>query len=332
MNDWLTLSLELSHIGCSHRAKLDGITDRVQRIDSTGELKWEQGCWDSLRSDMNGIAYCVGSSLRIGGSPASVVSPNNVFGSDDIRQCAYDMINFFEKHVGVILTKDLSKWKCTRADVTYNYDLGGQIAVNQALEYLRHANTRGMNVERRFNTVYWNKSSSLRSAKAYNKYLHALVMMRQQKAFFTGEEIRAIEGLLRLELKLGRHWFQRQDTPWYELTIDDFKQQHNNFFANAIGKIEVPTMDSLLDKLIEVTPTEGRARAAFDFFCRIKQLGYNTVKNTTPPGTFYKHCKFLRDAGLSNADLNAGRILEFRRKTIVLGEPVHSWDDLRRVG
>lgn len=328
MNDWLTLSLDLSHIGHAHRAKIDGITDRVQRIDSNGELKWEQGCWDSLRSDMNGLAYCVGSSLRIGGSPASVTSPNNVFGSDDIQECALNMIGFFEKHVGVILTKDFSLWNCTRADITFNYDLGGQIAVNQALEYLKFSHTRGTNVERRFNTTYWNKSSSLRSGKAYNKYLQALKMMKQHKAFFTGEEIRAIEGLLRLELKLGRHWFQRNDTPWYELTVEDFKKQHNNFFANAIGDIEVPTMDTLLERLIEVSPSEGQAKAAFNTFGMIKALGLNTVKRTIPESTFFRHCKHLREAGLSHADLNAGRILEFRRKTIVLGEPVHDWTDL----
>ena len=64
-------------------------------------------------------------------------------------------------------------------------------------------------------------------------------------------------------------------------------------------------------------------------YCRIKELGIKTVQNTMPKRTFYRHRKFLLDAGLSKADITAGRILEFRRKTIVLGKPVQSWDELR---
>jgi II/X family phage/plasmid replication protein len=241
------------------------------------------------------------------------------------------MICFFERHTGILLNHDLSLWRCTRADITFNYDLGGQIAVNQALEYLKYANTRGSNVERKNTTVFWNKSSSLRSGKAYNKYEHAKKAMKAGKAFYTPEELELAKRILRMELKLGRHWFQRQDKPWHELTAEDLANEHADFFGDAVGALEVPTMDTLFDKLCEVAPTEGQARGAFNTYCRIKELGIKTVQNTMPKRTFYRHRKFLLDAGLSKADITAGRILEFRRKTIVLGKPVQSWDELREV-
>lgn len=330
MIDWLTLSVDLSHLGPAQREMLDMQTDRIQRITKDGELAWEKGCWDSLRSDMTGMAYCVASSLRLGGSPASVLNPNNVFGPSCIQECALSMIKFFEKHTGILLPKEFEKWSCTRADVTQNYNLDGQVAVNQALQYMKFANTRGHNVEKKYSTVYWNKSSSLRSGKAYNKYEHALKMMKSNKAFYTPEEVELLQKVIRLELKLGRHWFQRQDKKWFELTVQDLEQQHNDFFNDVVGDLEVPTMDNLFNKLLEVCPTEGQARAAFDFFTRVKQLGLETVKRTTTKSTFYRCSKHLKLAGLSSADLNAGRILEFRRKTIVLGNPVSSWDDLKQ--
>jgi II/X family phage/plasmid replication protein len=320
------------HLGDAQRAMLNLQTDRIQRVTSEGELSWETGCWDSLRSDMNGLAYCVGSSLRLGGSPASVLRPNNVFGPSDIKECAYSMINFFEKHTGILLNQDLSLWRCTRADVTLNYDLGGQIAVKQALDYMGYATTRGNNIEKRNSTRYWNKSSSLRSGKAYNKYEHAKKAMRSGKAFYTAEELSLVERLLRLELKLGRHWFQRQSKPWHKFKASELEAEHSKFFKDIIGSIEVPTMDTLIEKIREVAPSEGQARAAFHTYKDIQELGIQTVKETLPKTTFYRHRKILLDAGLSMADINAGRILEFRRKTIVLGNPVNDWVELKQVG
>ena len=331
MLDWMTLTTDAANLNAIARERLASLSSKIMRISPKGEVEYIVGTFESLRSDFCGLAWSLGDRLVIAGSPASVVNDNNVFGHSDPLQCALDMISFFERHTMTVLPKHMTDWNCSRIDVTENYFLGGQVAVDSALGYLQYAHTRGQNVERKNTTVYWNKSSILRSGKAYNKHQQIQKLIRQNKAYFTDEQQELTRGLLRLELKLGRMYFHRLDKHWSLLNEDDLRQEHERFFENCIGSIEVPTMNTLHDKLLQVAPTAGQATAAFNMFNSIKSLGYRYVKGTVSKPTFYRNQKLLLEAGLSKADLNAGQILEFRRKSIVIGEPVTSWDDLRKV-
>ena len=327
MIDWLTFSIDASNLSPQIRELLDLNSERLVKISPDGDIAWESRPIERLRSDMNGLSYKYGSSLMIMGSPASVVSPNNVFGTSCLMQGFNDMISFFDHHISTSLPRDPLLWSCSRIDVTQNYDLGGQIAVNQFLDYASKVTTRGDNVERKHSTVYWNKSSSLRAGKAYNKYQHARKLTKKNQAYYTREQLKKTEHLLRLELKLGRKWLFKQNLHWSQLTENHLQTQHTDFFKDIINDIEVPTMDTLLEKLIEVSPTEGQAKSALDYFYRIKSMGSKTARAMTTDRTHYRHVKNLKMAGLTTADITSGEIHYFRPRTITM-RPVNDWSQI----
>ena len=88
-------------------------------------------------------------------------------------------------------------------------------------------------------------------------------------------------------------------------------------------------MGILLQELEKVALTKGRALAAHRTWALIKSIGYTQTESSMSKQTFKNHLVMLRAAGLSSADLCAGVVIPFRRKTLILGNPVLSWDELR---
>jgi hypothetical protein len=157
-------------------------------------------------------------------------------------------------------------------------------------------------------------------------------MIKDNKAVYTDEQLLDCQKLLRLELTLGNEFMRRQrdlNMEWYKMTAKILQLHHTNFFAPTIGDIEVPTVADLHTKLDSVAPSKGQALSALNTFFLIQRLGKSTVKDSMSLPTFYRHTALLKKAGLTNADLNAGRILEFRKKSIELGQPVQDWNELR---
>ncbi len=329
MIDWSAFCISTSDISSHDLSILKPRTDLIVKISPEGEERSWSGLWDSLRSDDNGIAYKLNErELIINGSPASVIHHNNVFGTNDIVQGFNDMLSFFDRVTGTNLNRQHNLWKCRRIDYTQNYDLGGQIAVDQAINYFKKLPTRGNNVDTEKNGFVYNKGSRRRKGKGYNKYKHALYAMDKGIANYTNQELELVKRLLRLELELGSKFLHEQYLDWTRYTPEYLKQQHTDFFKRLfINDIEVPTMDSLLEKLIEVSPTEGQAKSALTYLHTIKQMGSITARSMTTSSTHYRHKKNLELAGLTEADIQSGEILHFRPQIITM-RPVNSWGDI----
>lgn len=326
MIDWLTLNIDIGLLSPEDRDTISTSSSRLQKISPDGEIIWDTSTFESLRSDCTGLAWSAGTKLTLAGSPASVVHSNNVFGTDSVYWAFTYMLDFFDRFMGTNLPRDMKAWGCSRMDITQNYDMGGQAAVKQALYYLRNCPTRGNNVERRHTTVYWNKSSTLRSGKAYNKYEHAKALTKKNQANYTKDQLMKTRNLLRLELKLGRHWFQRHKH-WSTLTVEELKNQHALFFGDITKTIEVPTMDTLLDRLNHTAPTSGQAIAAYNYYLQIREQGLEMAREYVTKSSHYRHIKNLKNAGLTNADLTTGNILQFRPQVITM-QPVNTWSDI----
>jgi hypothetical protein len=76
--------------------------------------------------------------------------------------------------------------------------------------------------------------------------------------------------------------------------------------------------------------TDGLADRAYVAWGMVRMMGLREAKGTIPERTFRRYEQIFKEAGLSLADLHAGRVLEFRRRSIELAAPVRSWDDIRR--
>lgn len=332
MIDWLTLKLPRECLGLEAYGVLEDRAGRVMAINPDGTIAWRCVMRESVRSDSHQlVVHANGLDVVLMGSPARVVHSHNVFGSGDIRSCALDMIAFASQHTGVTLPIDLSLWRCSRTDVTENYDLGSAAEVRQALLFLRSAEGGRYQVRTSSESVYWSVQSRVRSAKAYHKGPHLLYLWRKNLCDATEWEREAAQRLLRLELSLKSEWWRREPRPWYEWTQAQFGGVFDAFFSKLVGSVEVVEMDMLLGRFEKVAATKGQALAAYRTWSLVKSVGAAETSASMPRPSWYRHRKIMFDAGLSFADLQAGNVVPLRRRPIVLGQPVRSWGDLGRI-
>lgn len=335
MLDWLTMILPLEALPEDGLRALLQYRERSQgqliKLTAGGEVVWRSWTREAIRSDSHRLTLHIGERLELCGSPArSAGLPSNVFGSDDLGICAASHVSLASRALGVDLPRQ--GWHVSRVDVTQNYDLGGASAVRQALAVLRHASGGRYTLRDAAETLYWGKrGAGGRVGKAYAKGPHLLRQCSRGEADATSEQCELAQGLLRLELTLGRKALQRLGV------VDPFAPsdvsmvtEHYNYFSALIGGCEVVSMDSLFETVVRLAPSEGQARAALCTLSRIRIEGVEVVKASMPKRTWHRHKSLLFAAGLSWSDLSAGRVLELRRAPLVLGDPVLSWADLSR--
>ena len=70
----------------------------------------------------------------------------------------------------------------------------------------------------------------------------------------------------------------------------------------------------LRDRIFEVADTEGKGRAAYSLWLLIQHEGWEVARQNTSKTTWHRNLKVLRAAGLSDAEISHGRVVELRRK------------------
>ena len=336
--DWVTVRAPYESLNQEALAIVLAYGDRVQRINAeTGALVWESAAWDSIRSDSHAISVKAGGSeLWIQGSPARIIAEGDaVFGSGasqalDIAACVDRMAAFVGQQLGCTLP-DHTDFKVSRVDVTENLLLDGLPSVRVALSTLRECEGGRYRVSQQAgDTVYWSHRSKMRSGKAYAKGPH-LTYMTKKPSYegypYTAEQIEAANGLLRLELKLGREWFARN--PWKTVTPAMIRDEWADYFGRMIGSAEVKTETDIRTRVMAAAKTEGQGRAALGLWALIKSEGWEGARELQSRPTWYRNLKTLRAAGLGDADLSTGQVVQLRRKVIEC-QAVTSWAELAR--
>lgn len=314
-------------------------------INTSGEIVWTKKTldFDALRSDTRGICWMVQSDgkqeyLVIGASPASLEHELNVFGSCDVQHCAQVLIHAASKALDAVLPA-LWFWQCRRMDITGNFLLPDFASVKQALRQLTLADggrRKATNKARGGDSVYWNPSSDLAKGKAYHKGPQMAFLRKKGALAVSDELIELGNRILRLEHTRGARWFrdlQAAGRNWFDLTTYELETLFKDFFGRVVDGIEVNDMDrhELTKRIMNCSGiTEGRATAAFTTYRNIRADGFDVVRDFMPRSTWQRHLKYLRAAGISDADLQQGNVVQFRPVRIVLATPVTSWDDIRR--
>lgn len=344
--DWLTLRIALGG------ALGEALTDRIRSclnvvhcISHTGEMLWQKYALDvdALRSDTPGLVWMLQSDgkqdfLVIGASPASLQFGLNVFGSCDIKACATVLIRHAAKSLHAVLP-GYTSWQCRRVDITGNFALPGVSEVKQCLRQLCLADggRRKASNASGGDSVYWNAKSDLTKGKAYHKGPQLAHLVKKGVLEVEPALLSLADRILRLEHTRGARWFRRlaeSGRAWFDLSVSDLEALFVEFFGRVVDGVEVRDMDRHeLLRLIETAnaTTPGRALAAYHLYVSIRTYGFEVMKESTPPRSWYRHLKMLRQAGISDADLQQGNVLQFKPVRIVLAQPVQSWDDLRRV-
>lgn len=336
--DWLTLRCKISDIQendllamLPYFAKLEvtnALTDEVLQTKLVVDI-------DSVRSDFSGMVWSISTNgkdkyLNIGASPASLEFGSNLFGSSDYWHCKALLLAHAKKVLPEVLLFN-DGWQPRRIDVTQNYFLQSRHQVKDALHILRASDGVRQKCTVKGDSCYWGESSTYISGKAYDKWTQALelnkkALKRHKPAIYTDAELFIMDSILRLEMKLSRQFFdEHQDESLF--THEFLAEKHEAFFNKFIGSAEVTDMSTLLTKLLEVAPSPGRAKAAYQTYLMIKENGYSHTEQCMPRSTFALHRKYLKEAGLCQADLTTAKIVELRKRKINL-EPVYSWSHL----
>lgn len=343
--DWLTLRCPIGHLGPQLVERIRDCLNTIHCIDRDGQIVWSKQSLDvdALRSDTPGLVWMVQSDgkqeyLAIGGSPASIEHGINVFGGCDIQHAASVLVQQACRALNAILPRpDL--WQCRRIDITGNFVLPDASTVKQALRQLCLADggrRKATNDKRGGDSVYWNPTSDLAKGKAYHKGPHLAHLARKGLINISDDLIALADRLLRLEHTRGARWFRRLELSgrhWYSLSQSDLEGLFTEFFERVVGGVEVKDMErhDLVARIAQCNGiSEGRATAAFTTYRNIRADGFEVVKSYMPARTWYLHLKYLRAAGISDADLQQGNVVQFRPVRIVLAQPVTCWDDIRR--
>lgn len=336
MIDWLTLVIDLTAMDPDEYLKLSAQFGRIIKVAPGGEVEWEMAARESIRSDSHQVQVTVGAAIRIQGSPARVMGDHNVFGSDDIGACARAMINHAAQALGVRFP-GYRRWKCSRVDVTCNYDLGSLTAVREALMALRHAEGGRYQLRTEAESVYWSVRSRRRSGKGYAKGPHLRYLQKKGLVELSEDELDLADRLLRLEMKLGSQFWSESEKNgfrWFDYTAADLMRLHYEYFAPLVGSAEVTEMTDMESKLYKAAESlgyrPGDGKGAFRHYCLVMTIGHDQAKASCQKSAYYRYRKIMLTAGISWADIQAKKILPFRRKPILLGEPVRSFDEMRR--
>lgn len=342
MLDYLSAHIPLTVFTRDEVDRLQLIGDRIVRYDpKNGNVRYITTAWDNIRSDSHAITYRVGSDLWLQGSPARVIgSGDAVFGSgasanEDIRGCLDRMVMFLLDHLELETKPALEIWEVTRVDITRNLLLDSLAEVRQSLAYLRNAEGGRLRVNQPDgDTVYWQKSSRHKKAKAYAKGPH-LQYLTSKKGYtgypYDQEEIKLASRLIRLELTIFKRYWQKvlEINHWSRLTPNVLDDEWHKFFNNLLGHTIMN--DEELRKMIDaVAPTVGQAKAAYTAWYLIKSMGWEMAQESMTKSTWYRNLKILKAAGLKVTDLGNCKIIPFKTQKLVLGKAVNNWSELRK--
>lgn len=325
--DWLTLRFDVrTEADLSLVEALSQGRDICHRIRG-GELVTLWWPRETSKTDTHKVTIGLSThGITIEGSPARVMGDSNVFGSGDPTECAKAMIASATRSTGVILPP-VQAWRCTRVDLTQNYDCGAHVA--EALDTLRNVCGGHLRVSSRNNGCYWNPGSTLWSAVAYMKGPHLEKQCRSGKVRESKENVELSHRLLRLEVRLRNHYLKRADIDIAHFT----EQQAMAIYQLQAGKIipQTVTLDAKADLAKAIIDSYGPrlGRAVLGTWGLIQSIGPEGARARMSVSTWTRHQKLLSHLGVGKADMAARKVVDFRPR-VITAHPVDSWEELRR--
>ncbi|MEJ1388049.1 MAG: phage/plasmid replication protein, II/X family [Candidatus Sedimenticola sp. (ex Thyasira tokunagai)] len=313
-------------------------------FDEVNELSYLRHPWESIPSSFHGVAFKVqdysqgylgdkemGAWVLLKASPAKVSQGHNLFGSDDLEECALQIMKpFFHHYPWLVDHLDLESWTVDEVDITYHSRAENEIQATQFIQSLKniskgHTAARGGYIS----TVYFGqKKSRIKKIKIYAKYLELMQQIKSMEnkkglehilALYTDELTEWARGLVRWEATLKTRWFERrgQRTNLKEMIANwDAKKYWEMATKELFEALEGQTMkicndNELHEKLrlkYEAVTKTGRktyikADNAYKTYQLIKQLGFPEAKRICQKASFWNHVNMIESLGISLAYL-----------------------------
>lgn len=312
--------------------RLVGDCELVNGTWETTELKHP---FESIPSSHSGMAFKIYQGnektwphIELKASPAKLAQGHNVYGSDDFGYALHTMLGLFAvthpELYGYVMHDCI---ELRQIDVTYSAQLRNQMEVSAVLEHLYgvgHRHTKANNGSKYTGTVYFgSKNSQYKLLKLYDKLLEVQNDIKTHERAgkcvkHLKEALKAAERLLRAEASIRKrviasHFGTLEVFKILPMLRDDPTRLHKLWSISwsdvfeALKGDEVTMKDDakLLEKLLDLDITEGRAKAAYRFYLSIKTDGYEFTKQTTSNSTFHRNKGYLMEAGISHARLQS---------------------------
>lgn len=290
-------------------------------------------------------------------SPAKILQGHNVFGSDNLRTATIEMLGLLSvSHPELCEYLDFSTAQIVNLDITYSAKLDNDTLVCKVLDYLRNVSNGSLRKSKMVygSTVYWGSPNSKRLAR--KAYCKAIEYQRQLKKFksmakrgepfaqrvfdvMSDKQIQDyMVGLLRLECRFKPLWLHEHGYStniWQliqeqakndEMLVEMWKVANAPLFEALKGaEMKYKDDDKLLEmfreKLKSVTAKGNisytRANNAFNFYCLLREFGWEEIKKRYSENAFYTNVRHLCSCGLSKSFLqnlhieDAGKVVPF---------------------
>lgn len=329
---------------CPFRSPNDFDLERLEiplqaSIDTDGEIYGLRHPWESIPSSFTDLAFKVFDRtedhepfIEIKASPAKLMQGHNVYGSDDLRECALALMEVFcMGYPAVFEALDYAEWEVVETDVTYHSWADSE---HQAGEFLRALAqvSKGQTKNRTGydSTAYFGKKNSrLKKLRVYVKLLEVLDFIESEKRrgdprkllqYYPDELLEWCKGMIRWEASLKKRWFERRGIPtkllelvkvfnpevyWQEAMTDLFRAlegKHMRVVRDEDVRNELrakfPTVNTKTGNI-----TYGMADAAYRTYRSIKHDGWIEVLQSMSRSSFYRHVDMLSECGYARAYL-----------------------------
>lgn len=213
--------------------------------------------------------------VELKASPAKILQGHNVFGSDNIREGAFEMFGWLlESHPDLYSLLHIESTEVMLFDVTYSIRLKDNDMVDKVLSFMRNFSSRGIrkNTDRAAtfkNTVYLGSSRGKWLArKLYGKACEFADQLGEQKklalkndksaqrvvAVMEDPRLQAwVQGLLRIETGMKKAWFQKLGIPTKLFQLIEYQDKNPNFLQELWVKANEEMFKGLEGQMMKTT-------------------------------------------------------------------------------
>lgn len=308
-------------------------------LDRDGHLYALRHKWESIPSSFSGLAFKVfffptfedpQPWIEIKASPAKLRQGHNVYGSDDLAECAMILIEVLcNQYPCVVDRLDIQTWRVVEVDITYSSwanDARFATSFIDSLSHVSHGQTKARSGYH--GTVYFGqKNSRIKKIKVYDKLRELQQRIKEAEtakddkmiAIHTQQLLEWATGMVRWEVTLKTRWFERREIPT-QLKDMVQKWEPQQYWMEAMGDIlsalegrnmktikDTDVLDLLKQRHFKVTKSGeisyAAALAAYRTYRAIQQDGWEVVKSTMTKPSFYRHVKMLSDIEIPRASL-----------------------------
>lgn len=213
--------------------------------------------------------------VELKASPAKILQGHNVFGTDRIREGAFEMLGWLcEAHSDLYGLLHIESAEVMLFDVTYSIRLKDNDTVDKVLSFIRNLNTRSIRKSEDRGVTYKNtvyqgsKRCKWLARKLYGKATEFADQLNEQRqlakrndksamrvvAVMEDPRLQAwVQGLLRIETGMKKAWFKKLGLPTNLFQLIDYQEQNPDFLQQLWLKANEEMFKSFEGEMMKTT-------------------------------------------------------------------------------